>query len=126
MKKIKISIVTVLATLFFVSCKKEARIAPSFSVVGYWKGAFAAGSGIDLLMRPDGTTRLYIETAGADTAAGTKADGRYTVTDNILKCHYEDQGESADVQALLTSSGSMDGILFLGNSGLDTFQAIKQ
>lgn len=84
----------VLSVAFFASCKKskEAVAPPPPTVEGYWAGNYGLGNNnpdlfYSFLFRSNGTVRVY--SGNADTAKAVKAEGSYTLQNNMVKTTYK-------------------------------------
>lgn len=73
------------------SCKKDNDDEPQDSPAGYWKGFYGSGTNpatqnYSWLFRENGTLRVYSQSA--DTTAGSKAEGTYSVNGSTIKTSY--------------------------------------
>jgi hypothetical protein len=72
--------IALIASITLFSCNKnnDREPIPGFSAEGFWRGSLSSGTGIAVLNRDNGTSRLYILTTSSDTAtAFVKHDGEY-------------------------------------------------
>src|SRR6266404_1347757 len=118
MKKIKIPAIVILVLPLFFSCKNNSYTVPSFFATGYWIGHLSIGSNIRIIIRQDGTSRLYLSTNLDTTTVLHKYDGTYTVNKDIFRFQpYPDRdGTDFYMETTRTSPGSMSGVLVIRSS----------
>ncbi|MFD2918928.1 hypothetical protein ACFS6H_04340 [Terrimonas rubra] len=80
---------TLCASFFITSCKKDKDDKPSLQ--GYWAGKYGNTTAYPtqpfaILLRNNGTARILAN--NADTTAGAKAEGTYTISGSTLTCTY--------------------------------------
>jgi hypothetical protein len=133
MKKMNVFLVVSVMLTLLISCQKEKVTPPSvFSAVGFWSGAFASGPLIiDILNRPDGTTRIYLRVTTDTALAANRFDGAFTVTGDDYRAQAHDSNLIMKVQTLHTTTTSMEGIVLMttaveGQLVSHPFEVVKQ
>jgi hypothetical protein len=117
MKKIKTLLLIVPALFFLVSCQKDKDKNGTlpFSPIGYWTGTMNPGS-IEILNRPDGSSRLYFLVNNHDTASASgKFDGLYSAGSNsfYFQSSQRTDGISVHMQTSQATTTFMTGVFIL-------------
>jgi hypothetical protein len=125
MKRTMISLALV---VLFASCKKENDEQP-FSAPGLWEGNIYLYN-TTLLLRANGTTRLFMGTSNGDTSqcANPPINGTYTVNGRTFRAEY---GDPNGIDVMILKAESVSGITMKGamtnSSGVYTdFQFTKK
>jgi hypothetical protein len=138
MKRIKTIVMIVPALLFLSSCQKDKdknnNASLPFSPAGYWVGTMNPGS-IEILNRPDGSSRLYLLVNNHDTAStSSKFDGTYSAGSNsfYFQSSTRTDGTTVHMQTTQATPTFMSGVFILKFSSLrDTtitlpFEIVRQ
>jgi hypothetical protein len=125
MKRTMISLALV---VLFASCKKENDEQP-FSAPGLWEGNIYLYN-TTLLLRANGTTRLFMGTSNGDTSqcANPPINGTYTVNGGTFRAEY---GDPNGIDVMILKAENVSGITMKGamtnSSGVYTdFQFAKK
>jgi hypothetical protein len=125
MKRTMISLALV---VLFASCKKENDEQP-FSAPGLWEGNIYLYN-TTLLLRANGTTRLFMGTSNGDTSqcANPPINGTYTVNGRTFRAEY---GDPNGIDVMILKAENVSGITMKGamtnSSGVYTdFQFTKK
>lgn len=121
MKKGTIMIAICTTVLLITSCKKEICEKETgeskFAAAGYWRG-YVLNLNSAILNREDGSSRIYLQIPGADTANAVIAwDRHFTVPGGLFKATYLKGTDTIFVDTTTATPNSMSGALILYNSG---------
>jgi hypothetical protein len=109
MKIKSIAIVSALLVLA-VSCKKE-NDEPPFSAPGLWEGNVYIYNST-LLLRQNGTTRLYMGTSNGDTSQTVNVfDGTFIVNGRSFRAEYDDGGMITILKADNVAGSTINGVM---------------